>query len=340
MNYAAVDALIDTMNRQRSVDQFQTRFNVPIQSQVKPLLGAGIIPSVGSTQGLDAAIQSMYLDYSPATVGGAQRFRNMGISPLSMGTFGSNIPQYGQAQRFGSGNLYAGACQGVSCAPGYAPLGWNQTLGNIPTGFGWNQNWINPSTLGSSTLGSTVGCQTGFTGQFVNQPLSQAQGFRPTFHHDILSGQSDLPLKSSCGLPLYQQPTAQSEKILHGLLLDRLESLRAANCVDDVLSLLKGQRSTDQIWNLLASGVAVDPMVVAQAIKLDRTVDIKVAEIIQNICHYRRKNSESVRLSEDFISGKVYDGPIYNSVKEQAKLAAMDVVKNQIIDLYALCGRI
>ena len=139
---------------------------------------------------------------------------------------------------------------------------------------------------------------------------------------------------------MYQQPTAQSDKILQGLLVDKMEGLRASNWVEDALDLLKGQRSTDQIWNLLASGVNVDPSVVAQAIRIDRTVDSKVAEFIQNICNYRRRNSEAVHLSEHLLSGKVYDGPVFNSVKEQSKLAAWNTLKNQLIDLYALYGRI
>jgi len=106
------------------------------------------------------------------------------------------------------------------------------------------------------------------------------------------------------------------------------------------LDLLKGQRSTDQIWNLLASGVNVEPSVVTQAIRIDRTVDFKVAEIIENICNYRRRNSEAIHLSEHLLSGKVYDGPVLNSVKEQSKLAAGNTLKNQLIDLYALYGRI
>ena len=84
----------------------------------------------------------------------------------------------------------------------------------------------------------------------------------------------------------------------------------------------------------------MDPSIVAHAIRTDRFVDQKVAEIIQNICNYRRRNSEGVHLSEHLLSGKVYDGPVVNSVTQQAKFAAGEVVKNQLMDLYAACGRI
>ena len=80
MNHPAVDPLIDTMNRQRSIDRFQTRFNVPFQSGVN--FADTRLP--GSAQTLDAVIQSMYL---PATDQVDQRLSGMGISPLSMGTF-------------------------------------------------------------------------------------------------------------------------------------------------------------------------------------------------------------------------------------------------------------
>jgi hypothetical protein len=309
MNYPAVDALIDTMNRQRSVDQFQTRFNVPFQSQMNlagiPMAGARF-PHAEQT--LDAAIQSMYL---PSAIHGNQRLTGLGIPPLSMGTIGG--------QRFGLG--VSSCTPGLTCAPGCSPLEW--TPRNVPySTFGWNQNMINPSF---GTFGSTQ---------------RDIFGKQPAFHQGFFSGSTDYPLKSATGEWIYQQPTAQSEKVLHGLLLDRLEGLRASNFVEDALNLLKGQRSTDQVWKLLASGVNVDPSIVAQAIKVDRTVDFKVAELVQNTCDYRRRNSEAVHLSEHLMSGKVYDGPIYNSVKEQAKMAAMNTLKNQLIDLYALYGRV
>jgi len=332
MNYPAVDALIDTMNRQRSVDQFQTRFNLPYQTQLNLAGISSAEPRIpGSSQALDAAIQSMYL---PSGFQGTQRFSGLGIPSLSMGTMGaSNISQYPLGQTLSA------CAPGITCAPGCSPLEWNQTLGNVPYGTsGWNQNLINQNAS-FAPLGSQYGSsQTGVFGrQFANQPFSQ--GFSP-YQYGILSGATDCPLRTTSGQLAYQQPTAQSEKILHGLLLDKLEGLRATNWVEDALDLLKGQRSTDHIWNLLASGVAVDPMIVAQAIKVDRTVDFKVAEVIQNICNYRRRNSEAVHLSEHLMSGKVYDGPIFNSVKEQSKIAAMNVAKNQLVDLHALYGRI
>jgi len=332
MNYPAVDALIDTMNRQRSVDQFQTRFNLPYQTQLNLAGISSAEPRIpGSSQALDAAIQSMYL---PSGFQGTQRFSGLGIPSLSMGTMGaSNISQYPLGQTLSA------CAPGITCAPGCSPLEWNQTLGNVPYGTsGWNQNLINQNAS-FAPLGSQYGSsQTGVFGrQFANQPFSQ--GFSP-YQYGILSGATDCPLRTTSGQLAYQQPTAQSEKILHGLLLDKLENLKVTNWVEDALNLLKGERSVDKVCQLLSSGATVDPRMFIQAIQADRLVDVGVAELIEKLMHYRRRNCEAAHLTEHLMSGKVYDGPTFNSVTHQAKMAAMDVVKRRLIDLYAISGRV
>ena len=42
----------------------------------------------------------------------------------------------------------------------------------------------------------------------------------------------------------------------------------------------------------------MDPRFIKEAIQTDRFVDVGVAEIIEKLMHYRRRNSEGVYLSE------------------------------------------
>jgi hypothetical protein len=122
--------------------------------------------------------------------------------------------------------------------------------------------------------------------------------------------------------------------------LDKLENLKVSNWVEDALNLLKGERNVDRVCQLLCSGSQIDPRILIQAIQTDRAVDIGVCEVIEKIMHLCQRNSEAVHLSEHLISGKVYDGPIYNSMTHQAKTAALDIVKRRLTDLYAMSGRI
>jgi hypothetical protein len=94
--------------------------------------------------------------------------------------------------------------------------------------------------------------------------------------------------------------------ILKGLTMDRFKELKADTWIDDSLTLLRGIRQTDKIWNSLASGENVASHLVARAIQLDRCVDARMADFIEKILDHRRRNSEKVDLSEHLLTGRDY----------------------------------
>jgi hypothetical protein len=127
--------------------------------------------------------------------------------------------------------------------------------------------------------------------------------------------------------------------LANALALDRFHDLEAHTGIDDALELLKNARQTDMVYQAIVKGVPMPLETIAKAIQMDRTVDVRIAHLIQNILNYRRRNSEGNHLLEHLLNGQVYQGADTNSFSASIRNACLDVVKRELEQLRVLSGQ-
>jgi hypothetical protein len=130
-----------------------------------------------------------------------------------------------------------------------------------------------------------------------------------------------------------QNQLVQADQLLQGLLTDFMEDNKAFEWIVVALDLIRGIRPKDLIYDALNSGKNVDIFLIHKLLFLDQMINISAAEIIQTLVWYRSHSSQKNRAIECIISGKRYEGPVYNGIVREAKCEANAIVGKMLLDL-------
>ena len=132
----------------------------------------------------------------------------------------------------------------------------------------------------------------------------------------------------------YGSQCTQSDYLLNGLIADMMEDNKALEWIYQALNVIQGQRPVDLLADILSLEKSVDPILLSKFLCLNRMIDCKIGEIIQTLIQYRAHSSQKDHIMECIISGKNYQGPMYNSIVKEAKMESMDYVRKVLEDVF------
>lgn len=122
--------------------------------------------------------------------------------------------------------------------------------------------------------------------------------------------------------------------LMHGLAIDSMEDDKALQLITETLPLIKGFGIKDLIFEYLAAGKVVDPILVSKMFYLDRMITITAAEVIQLLVDYRFHSCQKNHILDCLYSGKCYQGPKYNSTVSEAKSQSLQHVGEIVFYLF------
>ena len=367
----AMDPMTIMNDPVRRQQQFQSRFTSPTFTptgaplDVSPLATSTLFQSPLDNVMTQLNMRSGAMMTNPLLASNQTGFGRFGSGLGVMGSqFGAGLrgvnPLISTQSQYGAG-LGGLDALGAQSSFGLGAASWNPALSGAQMGAtAWGSNPLAASACGTNpwmaaTCGtSPLSAQTSLYGNPVslaacnpiachpatawNPSAIGGTGLNPTLARTM--GQSGLGFDATLGglSPLGASP--QSHWILQGLKYDRLHDLKTHNYIEGAIDLLRGIRPTDQVWSALISGVPVNPQVIAQAIQIDRQVDVRIADLVELLLKVSRRFNEANSITEDLISGKTYTGPAPNLLEVGAHQQKANLIKNELVNLFALSGRV
>ena len=94
----------------------------------------------------------------------------------------------------------------------------------------------------------------------------------------------------------------------------------------------------DWIVKSLENGMSISPIQICKASQTDRLVDSRVADLIEKILDSRRRNAETVHLSECIMTGKPWRNVDQNYFYNSSQGMYNKYIETELNKLYSVSG--